>query len=105
LDLALGETIVLRGAGQALQVMVVFYSYIKTEYPGCEIKSFQFKNNIIENRSTGRKNKKTLMSFIVTRNYWEASVETSEEGDYADGEEEGEDTVEGEDEESETADV
>ena len=57
-DLIVDETIVLRGAGQALNTMVVFYSYIKTEWPGCEITDVQFKNNIIENRKTGRKNKK-----------------------------------------------
>lgn len=80
-DLAVDETLVLRGAGQALNVMVVFYSYINTEWPGCEITATQIKNNVIENRETGRKNKKTLMSFVVKRNYWEASEDEDEETD------------------------
>ena len=57
-DLVPDETIVLRGAGQALNVMVVFYSYIKSEWPGCQIVKTQFKNNVITNRESGRKNKK-----------------------------------------------
>ena len=57
-DLSVDETIILRGAGQALNTMVVFYSYIKAEWPGCEIVKTQFKNNIITNRESGRKNKK-----------------------------------------------
>ena len=57
-DLNVGQTIALRGAGQALHAMIVFYSYIRTDWPGCEIVSYQVKNNIIENKETGRKNKK-----------------------------------------------
>jgi len=88
-DLCVGETIVLRGAGQALNVMVVFYSYIGTDWPGCEIVETQVKNNIIENRETGRKNKKTLMSFAVERKFWESSDdEGSDEGEEEEEEEE-----------------
>jgi len=101
-DLVIDETIVLRGAGQALNVMVVFYSYIKAEWPGCEIVKTQFKNNVITNRESGRKNKKTLMSFVVKRNYWESSDDEQEEGEEdADGEEEDADGEEEEEEEGE----
>ena len=85
--LEVDETLVLRGAGQALNVMIVFYSYIQTEWLGCEITGSQFKNNVITNRDTGRKNKKTLMSFVVKRNSWE-------EGDEEEDEEEGDDEEE-----------
>jgi len=85
-DLGIGESIVIRGAGQALNVMVVFYSHVQTEWPGCEITKTRIKNNVIENRETGRKNKKTLMSFTVKRNEWE---EEEEEGYEEDGSEDG----------------
>ena len=78
-NLDVDETIVIRGASLALNVMVVFYSYINTDWPGCKITTTQIKNNIIENRETGRKNKKTLMSFVVKRNYWEDESDEEEE--------------------------
>ena len=103
-DLVIDETIVLRGAGQALNVMVVFYSYIKTEWPGCEIVDTRIKNNIIVNRDTGRKNKKTLMSFIVKRNFWEEEEIEKEDEEEESGEEESEEE-ESEEEESEVVRV
>jgi len=57
-DLKVDDTMVIRGAGQAIALMIVFVNHINTDWGGCIITKFNFRNNVIANKKTGRKNKK-----------------------------------------------
>ena len=66
-DLDDDEELVLRGAGQAIQLMVVLFSYVKDEFDDCETTNIEFKNTTITNPETNRRNRKTLMSFTIKK--------------------------------------
>ena len=66
-NLAIGDTILLRGAGRALETMLVFLQHVG-DYGGLVVSGREIANVRIKNKDTGRTNVKTSMRLWITKN-------------------------------------